>query len=155
MRFLSIAVVASVVLSGTFARASAEPARQQADREARFEPREIDEAIGAAGEAARKWSEALTVVLDGTKGSGAKRTELIVKEMGDLVNALARLRVRFDEDEAWGDQRLEARTAYTKWKELDPILHERWAKEARDEFEVLHRALRDLARIYEVDAPRR
>jgi hypothetical protein len=151
---LTLAAAAFLTFGLTHA-ASADPDKQKGERETQADHHAVDEAITAASAAADTWSKQLGDALDATRKDGKTRETEIRSQMSDLVNALARLRKGFDDDTSWTDQRKDARIAYSRWHSLDPMVRKHWASDTRDAFEVLHRALRELARIYEVDAPAR
>jgi hypothetical protein len=135
--------------------AAADPPRERSDRESRFSREEIDEAIADAEDSADEFAEEMDEIVEDGPQDARKREDLLRTEVDELVHALDRLREHFDADDPWADQRAEARLAYTQWKKLDPKVRHHWASEARDEFRELHRDLRRLARIYEVDSPPR
>ena len=148
-------MLALVLLALVAPRASADDAKQQGKRETKFERTEIDDAIADAQEAAATAQDAVRDALAASGKDGHRRQDQVNGAMADLVKSLDRLRQRFDDDAPWQDQRAEVRTAFTQWRELDPLIRHHWASDSRDEFEKLHVELRRLGRIYEVDAPAR
>lgn len=131
------------------------PARAKGKRESDLSKAKIDAAITEAQDAAVLTIAAVRKAL-AEGGKDAKRREAKINdEMAQLSDALARLREGFDDDDAWTDQKAEVRLAWSKWKLLDPLIRHHWASDSRDEFEILHEALRNLTRIYQVDSPAR
>jgi len=142
---------ATLLLAGTFALSAV----ASDERASRFERKEVEAAIAAAEVSSGELLRAVDEALDETKQDRAKREEEIRGMLDELVAALGRLRKSFDANGPWADQRAAVRLAFTQWRKLDPKLRHHWISEARDEFENVHRDLRSLGRIYQVDAPSR
>lgn len=151
-------LVIALGLVATFATpagAGSDAPRERSEREKMFSRQEIDQAIAEAERSSAALRDAVHDIAANGKQDARKRADELREEVDELADAVARLRERFDEDADWAKQRDEARTAYTEWKELDPLLRHHWASKTRDELRAAHEDVRRLARIYEVDSPPR